>query len=243
MDVDTLAGAKFLSIKATPSSGIRDAPIPVDESSDEYFKAMEVAKAKEDERRKKLQPPLLSVKYKRSIESRTIQQAAKASIQRSLPHLDHEPVYPFKTELIDLLAAPTSTTAASPNATPMAQSSSISAVLPNKGGVSKGRAPPSYAPPTVIKSTTAPSSSSGPRPVLSEVYQPVLLETALKAEQVSKTLESTLVQHAKAKDDMKISELEHDEFMFYWKSSLLDDMGLDVDRGHPWSQILYHSIF
>jgi hypothetical protein len=209
----------------------------IDESSAEYFKAMEVAKLKEEERRKKLHPPLLSVKYKRSAESRSVKDTPKI-----LPRLDHEPVYPFKSELVDFLTTPSATSLTSPSVKIPSTAASI-AVSKNLNTTTttiersqplsaKGRAPPKSEPSAAaLASVTAPSSGTGSRPALVSTYQPVLAETAKKAEIVSKNLESSIFELIKSKDDMKISELEHDEFMFFWKSSLIDDIGLDVDKG------------
>jgi hypothetical protein len=75
---------------------------------------------------------------------------------------------------------------------------------------------------------------------LVQAYEPVLRDAALKAELASRQLASSADLLRRAKVDEKIAEMQHEEFMFGWKAALLDEMGLDVDKGTLFGSITCH---
>jgi hypothetical protein len=78
-----------------------------------------------------------------------------------------------------------------------------------------------------------PSSSSLGAADLSVIYEykPTIIETVKTTEKAVQQLAQQQIAHKKETEKNSIQKYEHEEFLFRWKSALLDELDLDVDSG------------
>ena len=62
-------------------------------------------------------------------------------------------------------------------------------------------------------------------------YKPTIIETVKTTEKAIQLLAQQQIAHKKETEKISIQKYEHEEFLFRWKSALLDELDLDVDSG------------